>query len=52
VRETIGAAIARSRSLANDERPTSDQEVVRELIKKLDMPPALQARLKERHRLK
>jgi len=51
VRETIGAAIARSRGgLANEERSATRQDVVRELIAQLDLPEVLRKRLRERHK--
>ncbi|MDB5540500.1 MAG: hypothetical protein JWQ89_2227 [Devosia sp.] len=49
VRQTIGAAIERSRALSADGQPKSDQEVVREMIAKLDLSPSLRAWLRERH---
>lgn len=52
VRLKIGAAIERSRGLSKDERPMSQQEVVKDMIAKLDLPASLRAQLKERHGLK
>ena len=51
VRIRVGAAIERSRGLAKDERPMSQQEVAKEVIAKLDLPLSLQKRLRERHGL-
>lgn len=51
VRETVGPAIARSRTLSRDEQPLSRQDLVKDLITKLDLPPALEAQLRRRHKL-
>lgn len=51
VRDTVGPAIEWSRGLPRDERPKSDREVVRDILEKLDLPKAVRARLKDRHRL-
>ena len=51
VRLTMGNAIARARALSKDERPMSQQEVVRDIISKLDLPPSLMARLRQRHEM-
>lgn len=52
VRTTIGEAMGRARALSKEERPMSQQEVVRDMIAKLDLPTALKKRLRERHGLK
>lgn len=49
VRQTIGTGIARSRDLSGDDRPMTRQEILLELLSKLDLPEALQRRLRERH---
>ncbi|KQW81081.1 hypothetical protein ASC89_04415 [Devosia sp. Root413D1] len=49
VRMTIGDAIGRARALSKEERPMSQQEVVRDMIAKLDLPVSLKKRLRERH---
>lgn len=51
VREVVGPAIVRSRSLVTGEYPMTEQEVVKDMIAKLDLPPAVAARLKVRHKL-
>jgi len=50
VREIVGAAIDRSRA-GSGELPMTEQEVVRDMLAKLDLPPSLRARLKDRHKL-
>jgi hypothetical protein len=50
VRETVGAAIARSRGLVKDEHPMTEREIIEDIIAKLDLPAAVQARLRQRHR--
>ncbi|CAN7587071.1 hypothetical protein LJR016_004338 [Devosia sp. LjRoot16] len=50
VREIVGAALDRSRALSG-EHPMTQQEVVKDMIAKLDLPASLKARLKERHKL-
>lgn len=52
VHTTIGEAIGRARALSKEERPMSQQEVVRDVIAKLDLPTALKKRLRERYGLK
>lgn len=49
VRLKVGAAIERSRTLSRDETPISRQEVVRDILAKLSLPPALQTHLRELH---
>jgi hypothetical protein len=51
VRETIGPAIDRSRALLPGEHPMSQQEIVRDLLAKLDLPKAVRKQLIERHKL-
>ena len=51
VRLKIGAAIERSRGLSKDERPMSQQEVVKDMIAKLDLPASLKKQLRRRHGL-
>jgi len=50
VREIVGAAIDRGRAVSG-ELPMTEQEVVRDMLAKLDLPPSLRARLKDRHKL-
>lgn len=51
VRTTIGAAIARSRSIADEDRPLTRREVVEDLLDKLTLPKVLRDDLKKRHGL-
>ena len=51
VRLKISAAIEGSRGLPKDERPMSQQEVVRDMISNLDLPTSLKTRLRDRHGL-
>lgn len=51
VHEKIAPAIERSRALLPGEKPMTQQEVVRDMIRKLDLPPSLRAHLRERHKL-
>jgi len=46
VRETVGAAIERSRSLVTGEHPMTEQELIRDILAKLDLPAPVQARLR------
>ncbi len=50
VRQTIGAAIARSRVLTG-EAPMSQKQVVQDVLAKLDLLAALKTQLRERHDL-
>ena len=50
VREIVGAALDRSRALSG-EHPMTQQEIVKDMITKLDLPLSIQARLKDRHKL-
>ena len=49
VRIRISATMERSRALAKDERPMSRQEVVKDMISKLDLPTSLKTQLRRRH---
>lgn len=51
VHEKISPAIKRSRALLPGEKPMTQQEVVRDMISKLDLPPSLRSLLRERHKL-
>jgi hypothetical protein len=51
VRMKIGEAIGRARALSKDEQPMSQQEVVRDMIAKLDLPASLKKQLRHRHDL-
>lgn len=51
VHEKIAPAIERSRALLPGEKPMTQQEVVRDMLRKLDLPPGVKARLRERHKL-
>lgn len=51
VHEKIAPAIERSRALLPGEKPMTRQEVVRDILRKLDLPLGVKARLKERHKL-
>jgi hypothetical protein len=51
VRETVGPAIDRSRTLLPGEHPKTQQEIVLELFAKLDLPEPVKRRLRERHKL-
>lgn len=51
VRLKIGPAIDRSCGLPKDERPMSQQEVVKDLMSKLDLPASLKTRLRNLHRI-
>ena len=49
VRETVGPAIRRSRSLVTGEHPMTEQELIEDIIAKLpDLPSSVVARLRER----
>ncbi len=49
VREIVGAAFERSRALTG-ERPMTREEVVEDIIAKLDLPKTVQDRLRQRSR--
>ncbi len=51
VRLKIGPSIERSRGLSKDERPMSQQEVVKDLLSKLDLPASLKKQMRRRHDL-
>jgi hypothetical protein len=51
VRLKIGPAIERSRGLSKDERLMSQQDVVKDILSKLDLPPSMKTRLRQRHDL-
>ena len=49
VREIVGAAIARSRSLVTGEHPVTERELIEDIIAKLpDLPPSVRERLREK----
>lgn len=50
VREIIGPAIARTRSLASGEHPITERELIEDIIAKLDLPPSVRGRLRQRNR--
>lgn len=51
VRETIGPAIKRGRSLITGEHPMTESELIEDIIAKLpDLPPSVVARLRERRK--
>lgn len=50
VRDIVSAAIESSRALSG-EVPMTQQEVVRDMITKLDLPEPLKRQLRERHKL-
>jgi len=51
VRATVAPAIERSRALLTGEHPMSQQDIVRDLLAKLDLPEAVRKQLRERHKL-
>ena len=51
VHATVAPAIERSRALLPGEHPMSQQEIVRDLLAKLDLPEPLRKQLRERHKL-
>lgn len=51
VRETIGQSIARARGLPREAHPLTQQEIVRDILDKLDLPPSIQREWKEKHGL-
>lgn len=51
VREIVGPAIQRSRSLITGEHPMTESELIEDIIAKLpDLPPSVAARLRERRK--
>lgn len=48
VRQTIGSALERARGLSQRELELSREQLVEDIIARLDLPPALQAALRRR----
>lgn len=51
VRETLSQSIARARGLPREAHPLTQQQIVRDILDKLRLPPSIQREWKERHGL-
>lgn len=51
VRDTVGAALARSRGLPRSEHPMTQREIVEDILSKLTLPESIRQDLKKRHGL-